>query len=416
MNRRSPAAWAVPAVLVLVAGFACDGPGLPELPVVPVDELSLTVLSSHDEALWDVRDVVDAGNTLWALTASPPFVHGFGPTGELTARFGSAGEGPGEFRFPSAVWLGHAQGSLTVWDPGSLAAHTFSQSGALLSSTGTPRLGAIRSDIRTVTFGDPFRAVRVPGGIVTARYESGVNHAGDLWNGDLVRVPDDGAEPTVLFDFADELAGTEERSAATLLVPVPLWDGCPDGRIAVLDPVARKLLMLDPAAGSRQEIVLPWHPGELDDEARLAYMVARIRAEVGDEGTPEDEIQSYAAAAVRDGETMFPRAEPLAVDLKCAPGQVWLQEFHATSHPLGFGPFWRAVALSGESVTFSRVILPQGFHPHSISESRAIGVVADPMGLQRVATVSLPQFSRQGPVPINPARKTLADEGGGTNP
>ena len=413
MNRRSPSGLAVLAVLALIAGFACDGPGPPQLPVVPVDESSLTVLSTRDEALWDVRDVVDAGNTLWALTASPPFIHGFGPTGELTARFGTAGEGPGEFRFPSAAWLGHTQGSLTVWDPGSLAAHTFSRSGALLSSTGTPRLGAIRSDIRTVTFGDPFRAVRVPGGIVTARYESGVNHAGDLWNGDLVRVPDEGGEPTVLFDFADGLAGASERSTATLLVPVPLWDGCPDGRIAVLDPIDRRLLLLDPDAGSRREFALPWHPGELDDDARLAYMVARIRAEVGDEAVSEDEIQSHAAAAVRDGETMFPRAEPIGVDLKCAPGQVWIQEFHATSHPLGFGPFWRTVTLAVEPVAFSRVILPQGFHPHSISESRAIGVVADPMGLQRVATVSLPLLSRQGPVPINPARKNLADEGGG---
>ena len=45
---------------------------------------------------------------------------------------------------------------------------------------------------------------------------------------------------------AGELPGAPERSNATLLIPVPLWDGCPDGRIAVLDPVARKLFMLDP--------------------------------------------------------------------------------------------------------------------------------------------------------------------------
>ena len=99
---------------------------------------------------------------------------------------------------------------------------------------------------------------------------------------------------------------------------------------------------------------------------------------------------------------MFALEEPIGVDLKCAPGQVWIQEFDATSNPLGFGPFWRTVALDGRAVTFSRVLFPKGFNPHRISESRAIGVVVDSVGLERLATLSLPRFSRQDPAPLDP--------------
>lgn len=415
MNRRL-----LPLVIALptIAGSACEESAPEPMPVLPIDDLSLTIVSPEDDALWGVKDVFDADGTYWALTASAPFVHGFGPTGQLTARFGSAGPGPGEFRFPAAAWPGHTGGSLTVWDPGAYAALTFSGYGSLLSSLNAPMLGAIRSDIETVTFGDPFRAVSVPGGFLTARFRSGVNHPGDLWNGDLLHVPADGGEPRVLIDFAAELPGAEHRSAAMLLVPVPLWDGCADGRTAVLDPIARKLFVLDPAAPERQEIDLPWQPDELRHPARLEYMKARIRAEVGDEDVSEAEILSFAEEAVQNGERLFPPDAPIAVDIKCAPGLVWIQEFHTNSHPLGFGPSWRTVSLDTDRPKWSRVVFPAGFNPHRISESRAIGVVVDVFGLERVATVSLPSRSpARGTYQLHrPGTRTLAEDQGELNP
>ena len=140
---------ALPATLAI---SSCDGPQPVDMPVIPIDPQSLTVLSPAQDALWDVRDVLVVDGTIWALTASAPNVHGFGPTGKLTGRFGRVGEGPGEFRFPSAIWPGGSSGSLTVWDSGSFAALTFSTGGALLSSSRTPLQGAIRSDIGTVTW------------------------------------------------------------------------------------------------------------------------------------------------------------------------------------------------------------------------------------------------------------------------
>jgi len=230
------------------------------MPVATITDHSLSVVSPTESPLWEVRDVLDIDGTIWALTAAAPFVHAFSPSGKLTSRFGRSGEGPGDFLFPYAVWPGQPNGGLTVWDQGFSAALTFSSRGNLLSSLRAPFLGAIRDDIATVTFGHPFRAVRVPGGFAAARYDSGVNHPNDLWNGGLLLVPDDGDDPQMLIDFALELPGASMRSLASLLVPVPLWDGCPDGRIAVLDPIARILFLLDPAdtrPEARESITLP---------------------------------------------------------------------------------------------------------------------------------------------------------------
>lgn len=376
---------------------------------MPIAEHSLRVLSRTDPSLWDVLDVLDLDGTIWALTASAPFVHGFGPRGELTAGFGGSGEGPGEFRFPYALWPGEPDGALTVWDRGGFAALTFSSSGNLLSSLESPVLGAIRADIATVTFGSPFRAVRVPAGIVATRYDAGVNHPNDLWNGGLLLVPDDGGGPRELINFGLELPGALMRSTAALLVPVPLWDGCPDGRIAVLDPIARILFLLDSAADrpdEREATALPWRSPGLDSSDRVAYMIARIRAEIGDADLTEPEILSAARKAADNAETAFAREAPIGVDLKCAPSMVWIQEFDRVAHPLGYGPSWRTVSFDRGPVTFSRVVFPPGFAPHRISESSALGVVGDPEGYQRVTAVALPSFSRQGAPPDTPSLPT----------
>ena len=391
-----------PAVLGALAVLSCADPNAAEMPVVPIGDHSLSVVSPTESPLWEVRDVLDVDGTIWALTASAPFVHAFSPSGKLTSRFGSSGEGPGDFRFPHAVWPGQPNGVLTVWDQGFSAALTFSSRGSLLSSLRAPFLGAIRDDIATVTFGHPFRAVRVPGGFVAARYDSGVNHPNDLWNGSLLLVPDDGGDPRKLIDFALELPGASMGSLAALLVPVPLWDGCPDGRIAVLDPIARTLFLLDPAdtrPEARESITLPWSSPPLNRDVRLDYMTSRIRSEVGDNGLSDAEILSAATEAVKRAEPVFPDEAPIGVDLKCAPGQVWIQEFDGAAHPLGYGRSWRTATLDRSPATFSRVIFPADFQPHSFSASRALGVVADPAGYHRVATVLLESTARQGQPP-----------------
>jgi len=398
-----------PAVLGVLAVLSCPDPDAAQMPVVLVADRSLSVVSPTESPLWEVRDVSDIHGTIWALTASAPFVHAFSPSGKLTSRFGRSGEGPGDLRFPHTVWPGRPNGGLTVWDQGFSAALTFSSRGNLLSSLRAPNPGAIRDDIATVTFGHPFRAVGVPGGFVAARYDSGVNHPDDLWNGSLFLVPDDGGDPHMLIDFALELPGASMRSLAALLVPVPLWDGCPDGRIAVLDPITRTLFLLDPADPSpeaRESITLPWSSPPLNRDVRLEYLTSRVRAEAGDNGLSDAEILSAATEAEKRAEPVFPDEAPIGVDLKCAPGRVWIQEFDGSAHPLGYGRSWRTATLDRSPATFSRVVFPADFQPHRISASRALGVVADPAGHHHVATVLLESTARQGQPPNTPSTST----------
>lgn len=76
-----PRTLALPAILAMAS---CDGPRPPDMPVIAADPQSLTVLSPTQDALWNVRDVLVANDTIWALTSSAPHVHGFGPPGEAT--------------------------------------------------------------------------------------------------------------------------------------------------------------------------------------------------------------------------------------------------------------------------------------------------------------------------------------------
>ena len=203
-------------VVLLLGGPSCAGERPEGLPLFEIGEQSMTLLSPDDGSLWDVRDALEIDGVFWVLKASPPFLHGFDANGERVATFGAAGEGPGELRFPRALWAGEAEGSVTIWDAGSTAALTFSMDGRLLSTRRMPRLGGMRADIETVTFGDPFRLFRKEGATVVGRFESGVTHGSDLWRGKLVRVADEGRDDPgilageVVVDYMEELSGAAE--------------------------------------------------------------------------------------------------------------------------------------------------------------------------------------------------------------
>lgn len=394
--RRFPRACVV--ALFLVGGSSCAAEPPVDLPLLETGAESMTVLSPGDGSLWDVRDVLEADGVYWVLKASPPFLHVFDERGREVANFGTAGEGPGELRYPRALWPGDAGGAVTVWDAGSRSALTFSTDGRLLSSQGMPRLGGMRADIETVTFGHPFRLFRESGATVLGQFDSGVNRGSDLWNGRLVRVDDNGSdEPRtpvgdIVVDFAEDLAGAAGRTSpqAPGLVPVPLWDGCPDGRIAVLDPIALSLHLLGPGAGEAEAIRLPWEPATLRTTDKFSYLRFQIEAEARGEGADAATIDRVAESAFSQAEDYFPTEAPAGVDLKCAPGHVWIQEFDGDSHPLGYGPRWHTVRLDGTEPRFARVSFPPGFQPVRVSNSGMLGVVTDSVSLQRLAHVDLP--------------------------
>ena len=392
--RRSRSWW---MAVVLLCGPACAGEGQDDLPLVQIDDGHLTLLSPDDGSLWDVRDVLEADRVIWALKASPPFLHGYDVSGRPFAAFGTTGQGPGELRYPRALWPGDAVGSVTVWDAGSSAALTLSEAGKLLSTHPMPRLGGLRSDIETVTFGHPFRLFRTAGATVMGRFDSGVSRGSDLWRGQLVRVIDPGGSGEgdvageVLVDFQTDLPGSADRPSnqAPGLVPVPLWDGCPDGRIAVLDPISLTLLLFS-GEDEAEAIRLPWEPPTLQRREKLEYIRFQVEAEGRGEGADAETINRVAESALAHAEDLFPQDAPAGVDLKCAPGRVWIQGFDGDSHPLGYGRHWRTVSLDGSPPRFARVVLPPGFQPLRVSASEMLGVVTDHVSMQRLARLELP--------------------------
>lgn len=231
-----------------------------------------------------------------------------------------------------------------------------------------------------------------------AHYESAVTHPNHLWNGRLVRAEGGQAgDLEAILSFARDLPGADRRpgnrDAPMFLGPVPLWDGCPTGGVAVLDAVARTVYFygwpgsLTPAPES---VALPWEPGPLLAEDRLAYIVHQMKAETRGQDVDESEIKARAVQAAREAQDLFPLDAPVAVDLRCGPNRVWLQEYDRGSSPLGYGTLWRAMPLNEPGrPRFMRVAFPPGFAPFRFLDMQALGTVVNSSGLQRLAVAEL---------------------------
>ncbi len=403
-HKKCPLAYPLLPALAVLTLTSCDS-GSPDSSTVEIDPAALTVFD-EGEQLWGVRDVVRSGNAIWALTETEPFLRAYSPSGRLLAEFGSHGEGPGELRNPRAVSAAASDDGVVVWDLATGSRPVFTVEGTLLSSAPIPDVRRrARMDIESVTFGDPFRVAESVGGTLVVDYGTGPNLPDDMWSGTIVRVAADGSGTTALVDFDADLEGAESRTTTLMgLAPVPLWDRCPDGRIAVLDPVAAHVRLFGPdgtsdgsPVGSSQEPVpLPWTPRALLTEELVGYIRARMQVETREQDVSAAEIEQAAAEAVANAGDMLPSETPLAVDLLCSGDRVWVQEFDGLAHPMGYGRAWWSVAVdagadraAGAGRT-ERVIFPERFAPFQITDSTAIGIVTDAMDLQRVAVVRLP--------------------------
>ena len=180
-------------------------------------------------------------------------------------------------------------------------------------------LAGIRADIRSVTFGDPFRVAEDDTGLWVASYNpGGLSRADDFWNGRILRIANGEAEPRVHVDFASDLDGAASRVPAMGLAPVPLWDGCPDGSVAVLDPVDRILHLYPPGGGSEgRRIPLPWNGRPLSHEERLGYVRAMMRAETSGTDVSDAEIERAAEDVLNRAGDQLPVDAPIGIDLRC---------------------------------------------------------------------------------------------------
>lgn len=381
----------VGVVLTLLAGACAELRGADQSSV-RIDSDQIT-WESADGELWGIVDVLERGGVVWVLTSAAPLVHGL-QRGEEVVTFGRLGEGPDELRSARALLdLGDA-GEITIWDPATRLYRTFSTTGSLVSNRDAGSMSAVLRNIGLVTFGDALRVAATPKGTVRVEYRGAVSSGGDLWTGRLARFGDGGGAEH-LVDFMDlRGASHEDRSARSILVPVPLWDLCPDGRIALLDPVARYLYLFGSSWPQRDSMYVPWEVEPLSRSDRRGYLAGQLEAELQGEDIGDSEIEAMLEGAEQGTRNQFAISAPLGVDIKCSAGRVWVQEFDSGAHPLGLGRRWWTIALAGEVPVFSQVILPAGFRPYRISDSQMLGVVTDSLDMQRVASIHLPASLR----------------------
>ncbi len=396
----SPALPVVALAALATASCAPDSPDSREgdaATEIEIPATALTVFEEGDE-LWGVRDIIESGDAIWALTEAEPFLRAHDPGGRILADFGTSGEGPGELSNPWTLSATDPAGSVIVWDHRNRRRSIFTSAGEFVSSVPAPAVpnGAIRGDIRNVTFGNPFRVGEDRGGLFVASYGDGLSRPADFWGGRILRIGDGQAEPRTVVDFAADLPGAANRVPLMGLAPVPLWDLCPDGRIVVLDPVARSLHLHAPDGAEERRIPLAWAARALSREERLGYVRAMISGETRGTDIADEEVNAAAEGMLAQAGDQLATEAPLGVDLRCAPGRVWIQEFDGASHALGYGRGWRTVSLDGanpgaenQAPRFQRILFPEGFVPWRLTDSMAIGVMTDDLNLQRLAVVRL---------------------------
>ncbi len=395
----------LPLLVLVTLGIGACGPKLPGRSTVEVEiaPSALTTFQEGDE-LWGVRDIVESGDVIWVLTGAAPFLRAYDRSGRVLADIGRSGEGPGELLNPWILSATGSSGGVVAWDLATRRRSLFDAQGNFVTSTPSPIIReSIRADIRSVTFGDPFRVVDDNTGIWTASYPGGITRGDDFWGGRIVRHAHADSEPTVVVDFAVDLPGaaSPSRVPAMGLAPVPLWDRCADDLLAVLDPVDRSLHLYRPGGTKVRQITLPWAGRPLSQEERLGYVRGMMRNETRGTNVSDDEIERAATEMLARAGNHLAAEVPVGIDLRCSPGRIWIQEFDGSFPPLGYGRTWWTVVLDDAGPQFQRVLFPDGFTPFRLTDSVAVGVMTDSSELQRVAVLPLATVT---PVPM-PARQ-----------
>ncbi len=413
-----------PAALLTLAACGDAPPGAgdsaEQRTVVPAE--AIHVLGTSD-SVSRIRDLVPGPDgTVWVLNDAPPWFIGFGPDGEVMAARGERGDGPDEFQAPvalAAVGTGVEAGSVWAYDRGrhamrriDLGAEEGSVAVALPSDEVPP--GRLLS-LDDVGFGGSRIWVRgTDHGIVAARSTTGESlGARPLWDAELLSlaldVGPDGAEVATELVLGDRLGDPEARHpGATLLLPFPLWDRCPDGSTVYYDPLENHLVRVgddeeDAASVSETTSVGEGSSVALPPAREIGLTLDRLYSIIvpwmlleipAHERPPEEELRHALESEFQQVSTEFAEVFPEYAGLQCDSGsRIWIQPYDPEDGVLGYGTEWWRIdpwTDGDEAARIYAVEFPERFTPYRFDHEGGWGVVRDELDVESVAWIELP--------------------------
>lgn len=317
-----------------------------------------------------VSDVAARGSLLVVSTRSEPFLHMFElEDGQLVHTWGSAGDGPSEFRAVGSVAL--SDSNVYALDTSTNRLSVFDLDGRLARSVSMTSLSLPLPFADEVVWSD--------GGEVLLRTYEPMGSQRAV----VALAPEGHVKTVVSYKVAPAMRlesppGSPGLSVIPPFSPRPVWTTVDEG-VAYWPAGAAELrtLGLDGTVSSTRP--LPFDAGHVVTAADREHWFRSSIPSVtmGQRGV-------YDAVRRRARETMvFPDQHPLAVALEAGPtGDVWVLRV-----PTASGQVWDVVGPSGE---FSgRVTLPAGWRLASVLQESVVVVVADSVGAESVQVHSI---------------------------
>lgn len=333
----------------------------------------------------DVRRTEDGG--LVVLSRYSPYLRWYDAGGQLVCVGGWSGDGPGEFRYPWA-FVRHAPVPM-VADPNHRRLTILETCAGRSRQVRLPDLAPeARRDLGDLTYGDPHQLAHGAGGLVAAGFPGSINHASGLLPVAVLELSLEGEVRDTILDYRVVPGRDALLQGARWLIPIPLWDTCPDGSVVAYDGVHPELTRWQSAGGARERIPLPgWLAVRRtlpDDEVRI-HIRHWLILEAIEFRSDTSAIEAQVDEAIARIRPAFGRTAPTLTRLLCDDQQrVWLQEFALRDHPTGRSAGWTVL----EGPRIRRVRFPDTFHLLTIDKGAGLGVLVDPYGVETLARVA----------------------------
>ena len=402
------------SVLLFLPALACSGDEAPgaspeaakalETQVVPVEAMNIAEPSDRIAQISDIA-VADDG-TVWVLNTTAPFFMAMSAEGEVLSYRGTRGEGPGEFRAPNNLLRAGLPGYLWAYDSRARRLTRIDgpegETEELLVplSSDPPSFLVWWEDNPSEAGGRRWIGGREDG-FLFAHSTGDFEESTSVWDFEVVRLATD-SSASILISSADLLGDPATRfGKMRAFLPFPIWTTCPDGSMALYDPLTNSVRRLT-ADGT--EIGSHGLPPERRLEMTmerlwpLFYRVIMAAAEGPDAGgLPPDSAMLYemmkGGIAEEGGlseaaSDVFPEYRSLACG--GSDGSLWLQIFDMESRVrwLADGPEWLRIGPDG---AIRRIVFPESFSPLRFTDDRIWGSHRDELEIESVAWIATPE-------------------------